>query len=127
MILKCELILSASFIHKESGRIFDIDKIIKQEYNEESEEYKQLCKEFELESGMKRDNNKDKFDRMMMERITELAKEALKETTNKISSTFKLHCKSNADGYIEFGGWILKAQDFSGVLFKDLRVNISKH
>lgn len=126
MTLKCEITLSASFVHKQSGQILNIDKVIIQEYDEYSEEYKQLCKEFELESGVKRDTNKDKFDRMLLERLVELSKESCKETINNLSTIFKQHCKANADGYVEFGGWILKLQDYSAVLFRDLKVNISK-
>lgn len=127
MKLKCEVILSASFLHNESGKTFLIDKVITQEYDEYSEEFKQLCKEFEQEIGMKRDTNKDKFDRELLETISKISKEQCKETVDNLSKIFRKHSKSNADGYIEFGGWIIKLRDFSAVMFKDLRVNISKH
>lgn len=127
MILKLEIILSASFVHRQSGQMLNIDKVIKQEFDEYSEEYKQICKEFELESGMKRDSDRDKFDRMLLGNLIELSKESCKEKVNDLSMIFKQHCKSNATGYIEFGGWIIKLQDYSAVIFRDLKVNISKH
>lgn len=126
MVLKCEVILSASFIHKESGKMFSIDKSIIKEYDEYSEEYKKICGVYETEIGFNRNENKDKFDKCLLEKLVETYKEECRSTVDLLTRIFKEHCKTGAKGFIEFGGWLLRLQDFSGVLFNDLKVNISK-
>lgn len=127
MYLKCEVVLQASFMHKQSGKILDIDKRIITEYDEHSEEYKELCEQYELESGMKREQNKDKFDKELLCVLLNKSKETCKKTMEKLELAFKESCRRDALGYIEFGGWVLNVRDFSGVFFKELKTNISKH
>lgn len=131
MILKSKVVLSASFIHKRTGSTFDIDKVIEKEYNEDSEEFKELILAYEGENQIQitRDDskNKDEYDKLFLEWIADLSKESCSAIVKNISDIFKEHCKTEASGFIEFGGWILKVQDFSGVLIKDLQVKISKH
>lgn len=126
MILRFEVILSASFIHKESGKMFSIDKVIEKEYDEYDEEYNKFCDAYETEIGFKRNENKDKFDKCLLEILVSVSKEECRNSIDSLTKIFKEHCKTGAKGYIEFGGWLLRLQDFSGVLFNDLKVNISK-
>ena len=127
MKLVCEVTLSASFMHSSSGQILNIDNVIKQEYDEYSVKYKELCKQFENDVGFKREENRNKFDEILLKILSEISIKESNEKIKKLSDVFKQHSKSDAKGYIEFGGWILKLQDYSAVSFKEVKYNISKH
>ena len=128
MKLKVECKLTGIFVQRKSGVKLVVDNSIKQEYNEDSPEYKELCNTWRNTIGFDRDENEDRFDRQLLMLLSEQAKQELGERVDKIVSTFKLvwlHPKTPA--HVEFGGYLLNPKDFSAIRISEIKTDISKH
>lgn len=125
LIVKGEI--GAIFIQKISGEKLSIDTEITKEYNEDSEEYIDLCRRFESVIGFERDIDKVKFDKELLTYLSSDVSKTIKGMVNHITDVYK---KSMIDktfvGWIEFGGYILNPLDFSAIKFDKFDVNISK-
>lgn len=128
MKLKADCYLRGKFIQKKSGKEILIDKAIKLEYNEDSEEYKSLCEQYMNIIGFTREIDKDKFDREMLKILAEQSKRNMKNSFEKIVRTFKEVWIANGQmgGFVEFGGYLINANDFSAVQLDEIKTNISK-
>lgn len=77
--------------------------------------------------GFERTENKDKFDKELLNIITiESKKEAMK-TIDNIMKVVKEVYRTGKHGWIEFGGYVLNIEDFSGVCINKFESNFSKH
>ena len=119
--------MTAEFIQKVSGEKLTVDNEIGMEYNEDSEEYENLCNRYESIIGFDRNKNKDKFDKELLNII---CKDVTDRTKDKIDNIVAVYKKSLTDrdfrGWIEFGGYILNPLDFSAVKFANFRTHIFK-
>lgn len=133
MKIRIELDVCVTFYHKQTMKELMIDKRVRQEYNEESEEYLNLCKERENDIGFPRKEDKEKFDRMFSEM---LCKETEQEWNNRLEEIINALKKTYLDdyltnrtvtGYIELCGYLLNPRDFCAVSIDkfDIRVNKS--
>lgn len=127
MKLAVEIVVGISLIHKNSGKEFNLDKCIKQEYDENSEKYKELVETYTERIGFERTENKDKFDKELLSIITADAKKEVMETIDNIMKVVKEVYKGGKRGWIEFGGHVLNIEDFSGVCINKFESNFSKH
>lgn len=77
--------------------------------------------------GFERTENKDKFDKELLSIITEESKKDVMEIIDNIMKVVKEVYRTGKHSWIEFGGYVLKIEDFSGVCINKLEVNFSKH
>ena len=88
MQLKLKVKLSVTLFAKQTLNKLDIDKVIEEVYNDDSEEYKQVVMEYENYTGKKRDDNVDKFDKELLEYMAN----TIKQTQSKKSDR---NCNGN--------------------------------
>lgn len=114
-------------IQKNTGKEFNLDKCIKQEYDENSEKYKELVEMYTERIGFERTGNKDKFDKELLSIIAAESKKDVMEIIDNIMKVVKEVYRTGKHSWIEFGGYVLKIEDFSGVCINKFEVNFSKH
>ena len=127
MKLAVEIVIGMSLIQKNTGKEFNLDKCIKREYDEDSEKYKELVEMYTEEVGFERTENKDKFDKELLKIITVESKKDVMETIDNIMKVVKEVYKTGRHGWIEFGGYVLNIEDFSGICINKFESNFSKH
>lgn len=127
MRLDVVIITEMSLIHRNSGKEFVIDKKIEKSYNEDSAEYKELVELYTEQIGFKREENKDKFDAELLKILSYNMKSEVLKTIDKIVDIIKIVYGEDANGWIEFGSYILNVKDFSGVSIGKFDVQLSKH
>lgn len=127
MKLAVEIVVGISLIHKNTGKEFNLDKCIKQEYDEDSEKYKELVETYTERIGFERTENKDKFDKELLSIITAESKKDAMETIDNIMKVVKEVYRTDKHGWIEFGGYVLNIEDFSGICINKFESNFSKH
>lgn len=114
------------FYHKDTLEKLVIDREIGGEYNEESEEYKLICMDYEVTFGFKRDEDKASFDEMLLTELVKRAKQKMRETIERISAVIKKCYLEDANAVIEFGGYIINPKQFCAVEIGEYKTNISK-
>ena len=126
MKLSISVIVAAKFVHK-SGEKFNVDNVVRQEYNKGSEEYETLAKAFEEATGVKQSNTtEEEFAKNIGMYVVDEIRKMMKERIDHICKCAKEVYLGRADnGIVEFGGWILNMKDFSAVAFEDTKVNVS--
>ena len=126
MKLSISVIVAAKFVHK-SGEKFNVDNVVRQEYNEGSEEYETLAKAFEEATGIKEsETTEEEFAKNIGMYVVDEIRKMMKERIDHICKCAKEVYLGRADnGIVEFGGWILNMKDFSAVAFEDTKVNVS--
>lgn len=125
MKLSISAIVAATFVHK-SGESFNVDKVVREEYNKGSEEYEALAKVFEEATGVKQnETTEEAFNEQLGLYVADKICDTMKERIDHICKCAReIYC--NADrGTIEFGGWLLNLKDFSAVAFEDTKINVS--
>ena len=126
MNIVIEVKLKMVAYHKLTMQKLNIDKVIRREYNEDSEEYKTLVEMYEPVFNMKREENKGDFDAKLAESIGKDAGEQLIESVEKIAKVYKETILNDKNGWIEFGGCVLNAKDFCALQVEDYKVRVSK-
>lgn len=126
MQIVIELNMRMVAYHKTTMQKLTIDKNIRQSYNEDSEEYKTICENYEQISGMKREENKDAFDKELVNYITTECGKQNKESVAKIMSVYKESILENKNAWIEFEGCVLNANDFCAIKLDGFSIKASK-
>ena len=126
MNIVIEVKLKMVAYHKLTMQKLNIDKVIRKEYNEESEEYKTLVENYEPIFDMKREGNKSAFDTKLAESLGKDAGEELIAIVEKIVAVYKETITRNKTGWVEFGGCIFNATDFCAIQIDDYKVRVSK-
>lgn len=126
MKLSISVIVAATFVHK-SGESFNVDNVVRQEYNKGSEEYETLAKAFEEATRVKRaETLEEEFVKNMGMYVADEIRKMMKERIDRICKCAKEVYLGRADnGIVEFGGWILNMKEFSAVAFGETKVNVS--
>lgn len=127
MKLTVEIVVGISLIHKNTGKEFNLDKCIKQEYDEDSEKYKELVETYTERIGFERTENKDKFDKELLSIITAESKRKVIETIDNIMEVVKDVYRTGKHSWIEICGYVLNIEDFSGICINKFESNFSKH
>lgn len=113
--------VKVTFYHKQTMKELVIDRSITKEYNEESEEYLNLCRERESDIGFLRVENKTKFDEILSSMLCDEAKEEWDERLNRIIELVRMVYKDDyltkryVTGYIELFGYVINPRDFCAV------------
>lgn len=126
MNIVIEVKLKMVAYHKLTMQKLNIDKVIRKEYNEDSEEYQKLVEMYEPVFDMKREENKSDFDTKLAESVGKDAGEQLIELVEKIAKVYKETILNDSNGWIEFSGCIFNAKDFCALQIDDYKVRVSK-
>ena len=126
MVLRYRVKCKMGFYHKDTLEKLVIDREIGGEYNEESEEYKLICSEYETQFGFKREEDKASFDEMLLTELVKIAKRTMKESVNNITRVIKQCYLEDVNAVIEFGGYVINPKQFCAVEIGEYEINISK-
>lgn len=127
MQLKLKVKLSVTLFAKQTLNKLDIDKVIEEVYNDDSEEYKQVVMEYENYTGKKRDDNVDKFDKELLEYMANTIKQTQSKKVAEIAMAIKECYCLGKNAYFELGGYIINVADFSCIRINTLEFECSKH
>lgn len=127
MKLKVEVIFSMVLYHRKTLNSFSIDKTLKQEFDENSEEYKHIVFDYEKLTGTKRTKeNADDFDSDLLTYIAEEFKNNQKEQIDKITNTVYNAYAEGTHCAVSFGGYIIDAAEFCAIKINDFSARVSK-
>lgn len=127
MKLKVEVIFSMVLYHRKTLNSFSIDKTLKQEFDENSEEYKHIVFDYEKLTGTKRTKeNADDFDSDLLTYIAEEFKNNQKEQIDKITNTVYNAYAEGKHCAVSFGGYIIDAAEFCAIKINDFSARVSK-
>lgn len=127
MKLKIEVTFSMVLYHRKTLNSFAIDRTIKKEYDENSEEYKQLISNYEELTGTKRTKeNADDFDSDLLTYTIEGVKNTQKEQIDKIMDIVYNSYAEGKHCAMSFGGYIVDAAEFCAIKINDFSARISK-
>lgn len=121
--------VNVTFYHKLTMEKIVIDKIIKEKYNEDSEEYLSFCRVHELEIGFRREENKEKFDRAVSELLCQKLEEEWSDRLSKITDVVRtsfLDSSDNVTGCVELCGCILNPKDFCAMSVNMFGIRVIK-
>lgn len=125
MKLGFEVHMPSTFMHT-SGQFLCIDKLFVQEYNENSDEYKDLCKQYEEGIGFSRKQNKEQFDKQLMSILLNQTVQEFMRARDSIIDGFRKKCSTpDMTGFIDYNGWTLDIKDFSAVNFGEIKTKIN--
>lgn len=126
MNVSFKITMSMTLYHAQTMKEMRIDKVIEQSYNEDSQEYKQLCDMYQNKVGFEREHNKDEFDKELLKTLAKEAQQAEKETIEKIEQTIKTCYLKGVSAYISFGGYMINPKDFCAVRIDGFNMQINK-
>ena len=127
MKLKVEVTFSMVLYHRKTLNSFAIDRTFKQEFDENSEEYKQVVFDYEKLTGTKRTKeNADDFDSDLLTYIAEEFKNNQKEQIDKITNTVYNTYAEGKHCAISFGGYIIDVAEFCAIKINDFSARVSK-
>lgn len=126
MQISFKLIMSMTLYHANTMKELRIDKEVEQSYNEDSQEYKDLCKEYTEVIGFERELDKDKFDKELLNELAKQAKQFEMETVKGIENTVKQCYLQGTTAYITFGGYMINPKEFCAIRIDDFQAQFSK-
>lgn len=126
--MKLKAMLESNFIfyHSDTMKELTVDKVIERVYNEDSEEYKTLCEDYTNTIGFERKENKEKFDKEMLQIMINEMKHFELETIEKYNETIKNCFLNNCNAYINVSGTIVNLKHFCAVKIKAFKTTLSK-
>lgn len=101
--------------HANTMKELRIDKKIEQSYDEDSQEYKDLCKEYMEIIGFTRELDKDEFDKELLKELAKQAEQLEMETVKQIENTVKQCYLKGTTAYITFGGYMINPKEFCAI------------
>ena len=107
-------------------KVIELDKVIEQSYNEDSQEYKELCKEYTQVIGFARELDKTEFDKELMKELAREAKEVQKETIEQIEQVVKNCYYQGTTAYISFGGYMINPKEFCAIPLDGFDIQFNK-
>lgn len=115
-----------TLFHAQTMKELRIDKVIEQSYNEDSQEYKVLCKEYTQVIGFARELDKTEFDKELMKELAKEAKEVQKETIEQIENVVKQCYLEGKNAYISFGGYMINPKEFCAISLDGFDIQFNK-
>lgn len=112
--------------HANTMKELRIDKVIEQSYNEDSQEYKELCKEYTNTIGFTRELDKDEFDKELLKELAKQAEQLEMETAKNIENTVKQCYLQGTSAYIMFGGYMINPKEFCAICIDGFHAQFSK-
>lgn len=126
MTVSFKLMMGMTLFHAQTMKELRIDKVIEQSYNEDSQEYKELCKEYTQVIGFARELDEDKFDKELLSELSKQAEQLEKERIEQIEDVVKNCYLRGVTAYITFGGYMINPKDFCAIRIDGFRVQFSK-
>lgn len=126
MTVSFKLMMGMTLFHAQTMKELRIDKVIEQSYNEDSQEYKELCKEYTQVIGFARELDKTEFDKELMKELAREAKEAQKETIEQIEQVVKNCYYKGTTAYISFGGYMINPKEFCAIRLDGFDIQFNK-
>ena len=115
MQISFKLTMSMTLYHANTMKELRIDKEIEQSYDEDSQEYKDLCKEYTEVIGFERELDKDEFDKELLKELAKQAEQLEMETVKQIENTVKQCYLQGTTAYIMFGGYMINPKEFCAI------------
>lgn len=115
MQISFKLTMSMTLYHANTMKELRIDKEIEQSYDEDSQEYKDLCKEYTEVIGFARELDKDEFDKELLKELAKQAEQLEMETVKQIENTVKQCYLQGTTAYIMFGGYMINPKEFCAI------------
>ena len=115
MQISFKLTMSMTLYHANTMKELRIDKEIEQSYDEDSVEYKELCKEYTEIIGFARELDKDEFDKELLKELAKQAEQLEMETVKQIENTVKQCYLQGTTAYIMFGGYMINPKEFCAI------------
>lgn len=115
MQISFKLKMSMTLYHANTMKELCIDKEIEQSYDEDSVEYKELCKEYTNIIGFERELDKDEFDKELLKELVKQAEQLEMETVKQIENTVKQCYLQGTTAYIMFGGYMINPKEFCAI------------
>lgn len=111
---------------KDSLKELVVDNSIKQVFDENSEEYKELCNMYGREIKFERKDFPNEYDQIVLKKASKHMQEVQKSTIEKIVEVIKTSFLKGNNSVVEFGGYIINPKDFCAIKVDKFNVNISK-
>lgn len=118
--------MGMTLFHAQTMKELRIDKVIEQSYNEDSQEYKELCKKYTQVIGFARELDKTEFDKELMKELAREAKEVQKETIEQIEQVVKNCYYQGTTAYISFGGYMINPKEFCAIRLDGFDIQFNK-
>lgn len=118
--------MGMTLFHAQTMKELRIDKVIEQSYNEDSQEYKNLCKEYTEVIGFERELDKDKFDKELLNELEKQAEQLEMETIKQIENTVKQCYFHGTTAYIMFGEYMINPKEFCAIRIDGFHTQFSK-
>lgn len=126
MTVSFKLTMGMTLFHAQTMKELRIDKEIEQSYNEDSQEYKDLCKEYTEVIGFERELDKDEFDKELLKELAKQAEQLEMETVKQIENTVKQCYLQGTTAYIMFGGYMINPKEFCAIRISGFHAQFSK-
>ena len=126
MQVSFKLTMSMTLYHANTMKELRIDKEIEQSYNEDSQEYKELCEVYKEIVGFARELDKDEFDKELLKELAKQAEQLEMETVKKIEDTVKQCYFQGTTAYILFGGYMINPKEFCAIRIDGFHTQFSK-
>lgn len=120
--------LSMELLHKMTMQKLVINEDIERVYDEDSEEYTELCNDYCNVIGFDREEDKDRFDKELMMLLAKNSKQASEEKIKTIIDVIKRSFMYGEEvcRVIMFGGYIINPKDFCAIKVGKIDVSINK-
>ena len=112
--------------HANTMKELCIDREVEQSYNEDSQEYKDLCKEYTEVIGFERELDKDKFDKELLKELARQAEQFEMKSVKQVENAVKQCYLKGTTAYIMFGGYIINPKEFCAIRIGDFHEQFSK-
>lgn len=126
MTVSFKLMMGMTLFHAQTMKELRIDKVIEQSYNEDSREYKELCKEYTNVIGFVRELDKTEFDKELMKELAKQAEQLEMETVKQIENTVKQCYLQGTTAYISFGGYMINPKEFCAIRLDGFDIQFNK-
>ena len=126
MTVSFKLTMGMTLFHAQTMKELRIDKEIEQSYNEDSQEYKDLCKEYTEVIGFERELDKDKFDKELLNELAKQAEQFEMEAVKQVEDTVKQCYLKGTTAYITFGGYMTNPKEFCAIRVSAFNAQFSK-
>lgn len=118
MKLSISLHMAMILYNKTNMEPLKVEKAVKKEWEENSEEYKALCSHYRDVIGYDRGNTcqqKDKYDKKVLKMAADDAKRNMLDTVNMIEDIIRQCYTKKIGAYIEYAGYIINPADFCAI------------
>lgn len=126
MNVSFKMTMGMTLYHKYTMKELKISNVIEQSYDENSEEYREVCKRYEGEIGFKREQDVAEYDKMILAILSEEAKEKQMGIVSHIEDVVKNCYYQGTTAYISFGGYMINPNDFCAIRVDGFDIKFSK-